>query len=379
MNKAINLLKRSATNIPGWRTNRKIVVIESDDWGSIRMPSREVYNMLLKGGIRVDLCPYNRFDSLASEDDLSALFEVLTRFRDKNGNHPVITANTVVANPDFEKIKTSEFEKYHYEPFTETLKKYPAHKKSFELWKQGIKEKVFHPQFHGREHVNVPLWLELLKQNHPVFFPAFENQLWGLGRKISNTGKISIQAAYDTLEPKELEKQKNAIKEGLILFEDIFGYSSESFIANNFIWDPSINSVLSESGISILQGMKYQKLPLLNTTKRKMIRHYTGKINKLGQVYLVRNCVFEPSQYPNIDSVTECLKDISNAFFWKKPAIITSHRLNCIGFIDPVNRDKNLFSFKKLLASILKNWPEVEFMTSSDLGRHLFFKKPYSK
>lgn len=30
-------------NIPGWRTNRKIVVIESDDWGSIRMPSQEVY------------------------------------------------------------------------------------------------------------------------------------------------------------------------------------------------------------------------------------------------------------------------------------------------------------------------------------------------
>ena len=30
-------------NIPGCRTNRHIVVIESDDWGSIRMPSKEVY------------------------------------------------------------------------------------------------------------------------------------------------------------------------------------------------------------------------------------------------------------------------------------------------------------------------------------------------
>ena len=30
-------------SIPGWRTNRHIVVIESDDWGSIRMPSKEVY------------------------------------------------------------------------------------------------------------------------------------------------------------------------------------------------------------------------------------------------------------------------------------------------------------------------------------------------
>lgn len=30
-------------NIPGWRTNRKVVVIESDAWGSIRMHSKEVY------------------------------------------------------------------------------------------------------------------------------------------------------------------------------------------------------------------------------------------------------------------------------------------------------------------------------------------------
>lgn len=26
-------------NIPGWHTNRRIVVIESDDWGSVSMPS----------------------------------------------------------------------------------------------------------------------------------------------------------------------------------------------------------------------------------------------------------------------------------------------------------------------------------------------------
>lgn len=41
-------------NIPGWRTKRHIVVIESDDWGSVRMPSLEVYNQFLKEGIRVD-------------------------------------------------------------------------------------------------------------------------------------------------------------------------------------------------------------------------------------------------------------------------------------------------------------------------------------
>ena len=41
-----SLLTVHASNIPGWRTKRKIVVIESDDWGSIRMPSLKVFETL---------------------------------------------------------------------------------------------------------------------------------------------------------------------------------------------------------------------------------------------------------------------------------------------------------------------------------------------
>jgi hypothetical protein len=52
--------------------------------------------------------------------------------------------------------------------------------------------------------------------------------------------------------------------------------------------------------------------------------------------------------------VGECLKDIQNAFFWKKPAIITSHRLNFIGFIHPENRERNLKQFRELLRNHIK-------------------------
>jgi hypothetical protein len=38
---------RNLANLPGWCTNRKIVVIESDDWGSIRMPSLTIFENLL--------------------------------------------------------------------------------------------------------------------------------------------------------------------------------------------------------------------------------------------------------------------------------------------------------------------------------------------
>ena len=58
-------------NLPGKRLGRKIVVIESDDWGGIRMPSKKVFDSLLSQGVRVDKCHFNRFDSLENENDLS--------------------------------------------------------------------------------------------------------------------------------------------------------------------------------------------------------------------------------------------------------------------------------------------------------------------
>jgi hypothetical protein len=35
-------LSRNLSNLPGWRTNRHIIVMESDDWGSIRMSIRTI-------------------------------------------------------------------------------------------------------------------------------------------------------------------------------------------------------------------------------------------------------------------------------------------------------------------------------------------------
>ena len=71
-------------NVPGWHTRRKILVIESDDWGSVRMPSKEVYDEFMRRGIPVDKDPYCRFDNLATTEDLEALFDVLTSVKDKN-------------------------------------------------------------------------------------------------------------------------------------------------------------------------------------------------------------------------------------------------------------------------------------------------------
>jgi len=356
-------------NYRGWRTSRKIVVIESDDWGSVCMPSPEIHEKLIQTKYRIDLCPYATYDSLASEEDLQMLFSALSDYRDRNGNNPVITANTVMTNPDFLKIKDSGFTGYYYELFTDTLKKYPQHSGSFKLWKQGMESRLFYPQFHGREHVNINAWLAAIQDEGSAYQSVFKHNVCWLGPAQNEGNKIDVRASYDTNQTEEIENQKQVLHEGLKIFNSLLGYISKSFIAPNFIYHSDLEPILYEAGVRYIQGMKYQKLPLMGNDKRKMIRHYQGERNGLGQYYLVRNCVFEPSQYPEQhDNVGECLKGIRNAFFWKKPAIITAHRLNFIGFIHPENRERNLKQFRELLGTILKKWPDVEFMTSVELG-----------
>lgn len=336
------LINRSMSYINerrGWKTNRKIVVIESDDWGSIRMPSREVYNKMLKAGIRVDKCNYCKYDTLASRDDFEHLFSVLRKHKDHNGNHPVITANSIVANPDFDKIKESNFEQYYFETFTETLKYYPNH--SFNAWQEGITNKLFIPQFHGREHLNISRWMSLLQSNSKEVHLAFANKFFGISSTISNENNPSLMAALDVDSIASQKIMTESLVEGIAMFLQIFEYHSASFIAPNYIWGKEVENVLSKNNIEYLQGGPIQKVPL-NGNKY----NYTGRVNSNKQIYLTRNVTFEPSSLFEKDWISSSLVQMLSAFKFKKPAIICSHRVNFIGGIFEKKQNKKFGSFR---------------------------------
>ena len=368
IDKLKNTVIQELINIPGFRSNRKIVVFESDDWGCIRMPSRKVYDQLLADDFRLDNCSYNRYDSLASEDDLTSLFELLLKHKDKDGKHPIFTVNTVVANPDFEKIKLSGFNDYHYEPFTKTLEKYPEHKNSFKLWKQGMKSNIFEPQFHGREHINVKRWMRSLKNNNAFVKLAFKNQMYDLSEN-ERISEISFMDALNFEQTNELQFQKKSISEGLDIFEDVFGYKASSFIPPCYIMSNNLNSQLATCGIKSIQGNYYQLEPLVGKEhKFKKNLRYLGQKNNVNQTYLVRNAFFEPFEF--IDKklvVKNCLQQVSSALNSNTPATISTHRVNFSGNISLKNRNENLEAFNELLSQIIKKWPEVEFVTSPQL------------
>lgn len=365
-------LKQSIThnllNIPGWRTKRHIVVIESDDWGSIRMPSKEAYDKLLNVGIRVDKCHYCSNDSIASEEDLALLFEVLNKHKDINGHPAVITANAIVANPDFEKIKEGGFNEYCYKRITEGLSEIKGCEHVLDLWKEGNTKGFFRLQSHGREHLNVARWMYYLKENYPETRLAFDYGVYGLSTNVTSEKRKSFLPAFD-FENKAEEEQANAIaKDGLSIFEEIFGFKSTSFIAPNYTWGRSLEKTIADCGVKYIQGQRRDRYRNTEGENNKVRQRYMGRKNEYGQIDLCRNAFFEPSEAPQKDWVDSCLNDIAIAFRWHHPAIICSHRVNYVGTINVDNRDRNLKSLDLLLARIQKRWPDVEFMSSDQLG-----------
>jgi hypothetical protein len=362
-------LSRNFRNLAGWHTNRKIVVFESDDWGSIRMPSMDSFTRLKKLGVDLESCDYaiwNHNDTLASRKDLELLFEVLTSHKDMNGNPCVFTALSVVANPDFTKIRNNGFLEYYYEPFTETLKKYYPNENVFGLWKEGFEKKVFVPQFHGREHLNVTAWMKDLRTGQKSATLAFDEGLWAYVPDSAGEFNVKNQAAFQLTDGSDLSEHKKILIEGLDLFHSLFGYHARYFVPPNGVINNTLNHVLAKNGIEIRSASRIQH-ESIGPGRTKKVIHWLGQKDESGIRYIIRNCFFEPCD-PCKDWVDSCLADIYMAFRWNKPAIISSHRASYIGSHNPENRDNSLLQLQTLLKTIRKKWPEIEFMSTDVLG-----------
>ena len=372
------LFKNSLTSLKSKKVFSKILVFESDDWGSIRTPSLAAAAKVKKMGGFTPEPAYLMVDTLENERDLRQLLEVLKGHKDLFGNSAILTANYVMANPDFNKIRAFNFKSYYYETFVDTYHRYFGENNILSIIKNKDNLKVFYPQFHGREHVNIPLWLSQLKQGDKVFMTAFDEGFYGVQTHELQLGNRNVQATYELpfvspfLEP--------SIKEGLQLFYEIFGFYSRSFIPNNYVWLQSWNQRLFNQGVQFLQGVRLQAAPLnnLHTSKRDLRKRWGGQVEQGGLISIVRNGSFEPSftKFKAKEALEMCLNDIKIAFLLNQPAVISTHRLNFVSGLITENHSRNLELFDELLSKIINKWPDVQFMNTVQLGEY-YMKNHY--
>ena len=355
-------------NIPGWRTGEKLVVIAVDDYGNVRLDSASARKRLHGAGLdmtsRFDQC-----DALETRQDLEALYETLESVKDRDGGPAVFTPYTLCANPDFDSIARAQ-DGYIYESLPQTVARLAssqpqAYEGAWKLLHEGVRLGLLRPQFHGREHLNVKLFEQKLNAGHRDILVNIENRsMAAVGRDQSLPG-VGFTHAFGLWNRSEIDFHREIIKEGLLLFEVIFGFKSTTFTPPAQKIHPDIYPDLDALGVTGIFKPRWCR-------RRIDQNRYAWEFNlnevsrRKGHLSLVRNVVFEPTSNPNTDSASLALDQISAAFRLRKPAIISSHRVNFSGHIDPENRRYGLQALKRLQQSIVRRWPDVRFIGADE-------------
>jgi len=354
--KILSSIFMNLKNAIGWKTQRKIVVFSVDDYGNVRVNSKKALENMNAAGMK----SYSRFDALdtlETKQDLEQLFEVLSSVKDKNSRSAVFTPFALPCNIDFEKMESEDFQQFHLETLPETYQKLTvqqpeAYQGTWDLWQTGIEKGYLKPQFHGREHLNLHIFNDKLKKRDTELLTALKNKSY---TSISDDDypTMSSTAAFDFWDVKENETLAPMIEEGLQLFEKVYGYKSNYCTPPVYNIHHSLFETLKQNGVEFIDlGLVRKEHQGFNQYKTSV--NYTGKSTKEGLSIIVRNVVFEPTEDRGIDWLAFTMKQIETAFRWNKPAIISSHRVNFCGHIDPENRKKGLETLQRLLQEIVK-------------------------
>jgi len=355
-------------NIYGWKTNRKLVVISVDDYGNVRLDSKAARENMKKSGLNLD-SRFDKYDTLETREDLEALYDVLSSVKDKNDHPAVFTPFALSSNIDFEAMASDNFQEYIYELLPQTFQKLSnrqplAYSGAWELWKEGIDKGLMKPQYHGREHFNLRLFKGKLKKRDRHLLISLKNNS-NIGLKSVGFENIKYTAAFGYSSLDEIAALKDIAIDGVKNFQQVYGYNPCHFMAPTANVHGDVVSALKPHGIVAYdRGIVFKEYQGKGKYKTKY--NYTGKRNKDGQIILVRNVVFEPTSDSSIH-VDQALAQVAAAFYWNKPANISSHRVNYCGHIEEKNRMIGLSQLNILLKKIVKRWPDVEFISSSDL------------
>ncbi len=375
-----NLVVTKPSRTVDW-SNRKAIVIESDDWGAcLALPNMNEYEDLR------ELFPacYNQSilneltTTLESPSDMEKLFSVLEGFTGGDGRYAVFQANYVMSNPD-PRYGISGLESCRLVPLPD-LPTVWRRGDIIRKAREGISRGLWHPEFHGKTHVNHRAYLRDLRESDLAALISAKGRSWYVWMILYSSGNKSDGQYYDHfsewssgLPP---EQQKEDIESGIAIFESVFGRKPRSAIAPSYIWQFRTERFLNNCEVRIIQGKNRQYRvnhlkKISDLVDKKIVNRLwlteMGDYNPiLGLRYLSRNVDFEPSSDPM--SVTKAYEQILEAWKRDQPAIISTHRSNYVG-LDVKTIDNNLKQLRHLLQRIQSDHPQAVYLTDWEVAQ----------
>lgn len=303
-----------------------IVIIESDDWGA---------------------GPLNQADAL------NRLTDILKRFADDEGRHPVMTIAVVLAVADGSSQKAGG-------AYQRIDLRDPLFTQVRQALEQGTQSGVFSLQLHGLEHYwpatlmsstdsNVRNWLCQEGPSATEALPAHLQSRW------VDAGSLPSKP----LSPQVIEF---AVEEEAKLYADLFGKPAEVVVPMTFVWDDGVESAWAQKGIRFVVTPGCRNT-CLDTQGRPGCR--SGMIrngdSSGGVTYLVRNDYFEPEKGHTARSA---LTAMARKTKQGRPCLLETHRSNFLG----PNAEAAYKEITLFMEDVLRHYPEIIFVSTRALG-----------
>lgn len=348
----------------GWRTKRPILVIESDDWGSEHIPGPKAIEKMREMGLFLS-DSHGMFDSLETADDIDKLCDILNSHKDGDGNPAVMTANFIMANPDYSAIRENDFRVFKPKLIDEGWNHEADGQALWRKYRAGIENNLIVPQLHGIVHFCPDEWLQRLRQADAVSLKAFD---WGMIGEHEDAAGIGIQSMAPIYHA-DAKVIKQLVNDGAQAFKRIFGIDSITSIAPCYGWrSPETEQAFLAHNIRVMQSREYQHLP-----GGGMKLRYMGERGFKGMLYLVRNCMLEPIAAGT--TIEQCISQIEWAFQHSLPAVLCSHRINYTSRVATEVRDKGLAVLDGVLKQVKEKFGDVEFLSSDKLALRILSEK----
>ena len=307
-----------------------VVIFESDDWG-----------------------PGPRDQTQA----LNKLRNILCRYTDATGRHPVITLGINLAAPQ---VTQSEAARLTY---NRKLLSNPEYARLLEAVNRGVSAGVFALQLHGTEHYCPQVLIDVASKDAQV-------REWLIkGDQYSELLPDHLQSrwlnarALPTVEH-DPDSINDAVAQEVKIFKAVFGAKPRVTVPNTFAWTDSVEKAWAASGISYL----------ITCGKRFTGRDSSGYLvsdnkeivngeQRNGLTCLVRDAYFEPVKGHRAE---DALKIVGGYVDCARPLLFETHRFNFVSLNSKA--EQSFDELDCLVREIVQKYPEVRFISSEELG-----------
>jgi hypothetical protein len=309
-----------------------VLIVESDDWGA--------------GPVQ------------AQATALDRLVDVLARYKDGTGRHPVMTLAIVLAVPDGPAIRaTGRYQRITLE--------HPLFAPVRAALDRGRRAGVFALQLHGLEHywpaalmaspdATVRAWLEADPPATTERLPAHLQSRW-------------TDASVLPSRPLSAEEIGQAVREEVELYARVFGERPRVVVPPTFVWTRQVERAWIQDGIGCLvtPGWRYTCRDGQGRASGDEGPIANGDSDE-GLFYLARYDYFEPLRGRG---TAHALAALQRAAQEGRPCLLENHRDNFIGGEE--NCRQSLEDVDALYRQALARHDGLRFLSTAELGTML--------